>query len=64
VRATESPRTVRRAYTGTATGLGIGPGARLNDAYQEANLSVAKRRLYLSAVRLAGVLGEAFREDR
>jgi hypothetical protein len=30
------------------------------DAYQEANLPVVRRRLYLGGVRLAMVLNEAF----
>jgi S1/P1 Nuclease len=53
----------RQGYQDPATGQRIQPGARLGDAYQEASLSVAKRRLYQAGVRLTMVLNEVFPED-
>jgi hypothetical protein len=57
--ATESLQAARQAYQDPATGQRIKPGAKLGDAYQTANLPVAKRRLYQAGVRLAWVLNEA-----
>src|SRR5262245_22036253 len=62
--ATESLLVARQAYQDPATGRMIKPGAELGHAYQEANLPVARRRLYQAGVRLAGVLNEPFPEDR
>jgi hypothetical protein len=62
--ATESLLAARQAYQDPATGRRIKPGAKLGDADQDANLPVAKRRLYRAGVRRAGVLNEAFPEDR
>jgi S1/P1 Nuclease len=44
------------------TGKRIKPGAKLGDAYVEANEPVVRRRLYQAGVRLAMVLNEAFAE--
>ena len=57
-RATESQPAAREAYQDAATGQRIKPGAKLGDAYLEANLPVAKRRLYEAGARLAWVLNE------
>jgi hypothetical protein len=62
--ATESLIAARQAYQDPATGRRIKPGAKLGDAYQEANLPMARRRLYQAGARLAWVLNEAFPEDR
>jgi hypothetical protein len=53
----------RQAYQDPATGQRIKPGAKLGDAYQEANLPVVRRRLYQAGARLAIVLTEAFPEE-
>jgi hypothetical protein len=39
--------------------LWIKPSAKLGDAHQERNLSLAKRRLFEAGARLASVLNEA-----
>jgi hypothetical protein len=52
------------AYQDPGTGLRIEPGAKLGDAYQEANLPVVEQQLYQAGVRLAGVLNEVFREGQ
>jgi hypothetical protein len=52
----------RQAYQDPATGQRIRPGAKLGDAYQAANLPVAKRRLYQAGARLAWVLNATFCE--
>ncbi len=51
--ASESLMAARQACQDPATGQRIKPGAKLGDAYQAANLPVAKRRLY-QAGRTAG----------
>ncbi len=61
--ATESLLAAWQAYQDPATGQRIKPGARLGDAYQEASLLVAKRRLYQAGARLAIVLNEVFPEE-
>jgi hypothetical protein len=48
----------RQAYQDPATGPRIKPGTNLADAYQQANLPVAKRRLYRAGARLAVLLAE------
>jgi hypothetical protein len=60
--ATESLLAARAAYQDPATGQRIKPGAKLGDAYQEANLPFVKQRLFQAGVRLAWVLNEVFRE--
>jgi hypothetical protein len=54
----------RQAYQDPATRLQIRPVAKLTDAYQEANLPVAKRRLFQAGVRLATVLNGVWPESR
>jgi hypothetical protein len=61
--ATESLLAARQAYQDPATGRRITPGARLGDAYQEAGLPVAKRRLYQAGMRRAMVLNDVFPAD-
>jgi nuclease S1 len=61
--ARESLLAARQAYQDPATGQRMKPGAKLGDAYQDANLAVAKRRLYRAGARLAWVLNEAFRPE-
>ncbi len=58
--ATESLLAAREAYKDPATGNKIKAGTKLADAYQKANLPVARRRLYQGGVRLAMVLNEVF----
>jgi nuclease S1 len=58
--ATESLLAARQAYQVPETGMRLKPGQKLADAYLEANLPVARRRLYQAGVRLAMVLNEAF----
>jgi hypothetical protein len=59
VRATESLLAARQAYQDPATGQWIKAGTKLADVYQDANLPVAKRRLYQTGVRPAWMLNEA-----
>ena len=54
----------REVYLDPATGQRLKPGAKLGDAYQAANLPLAKRRLHQDGTRLAWVLDEVFREVR
>lgn len=61
--ASESLRTARQAYEDSATGKRIKSGQRLADTYQDANLTLVRRRLYEGDVRLARVLDEAFSPD-
>jgi len=61
--ATESLLAARQAYQVPETGKRLKPGQKLTDAYVEANLPVARQRLYRSGVRLAVVLNEAFPEE-
>jgi nuclease S1 len=61
--ATESLLAARQAYQDPATGRRIKSGTRLGDAYQEAGLPVAKRRLYQAGMRLAMLLNEVFPAD-
>jgi nuclease S1 len=58
--ATESLLAAREAHKDPATGQKIKAGTKLADAYQKANLPVARRRLYQGGVRLAMVLNEVF----
>jgi hypothetical protein len=60
--ATESLLAAREAYQDPATGMRIRPGARLGDAYQDANLPTVRRRLYQAGVRLATVLNDVWPE--
>jgi nuclease S1 len=60
--ATESLLAARQAYEDPVTGKRIKSGTKLADAYQEANLSVVRRRLDQGGVRLAIVLNEVFPE--
>lgn len=62
--ATESLLAARKAYVNPRTGKMIRKGARLGQAYQDANLPVARQRLYLSGIRLAAVLNEIFSDTR
>ncbi len=61
--ATESLLAAKEAYKDPATGQKIKAGTKLADAYQQANLPVARRRLYQGGVRLAMVLNEVFAAD-
>jgi nuclease S1 len=61
--ATESLLAARDAYKDPATGRKITPGTKLGEAYQAANLPVARKRLYEGGVRLAMVLNEVFSDD-
>ena len=61
--ATESLLAAPGAYQDPATGMRIRPGARLGDAYQEANLPTVRRRLYQGGMRLATVLNGTFSEE-
>jgi hypothetical protein len=45
------------------TGMRIGPGQRLADAYLEANLPVVRRRLYQGGIRLATLLNDVWPAD-
>jgi hypothetical protein len=58
--ATESLLAARQAYLVPETGKRLKPGQKLSDSYLNANLPVARRRLYQAGVRLAMVLNEAF----
>jgi nuclease S1 len=60
--ATESLRIARRAYQDPATGQKVKKGQKLADAYQVANLPIARQRLYQAGIRLAMVLNEVFPE--
>jgi hypothetical protein len=62
--ATESLQAAKGAYIDPATGRKITPGTKLGQPYQDANLPVARRRLYQGGVRLAMVLNEVFADDR
>jgi hypothetical protein len=57
---TESLLDARQAHQDHATGQRIKPGTQLADAYYDASLPVAKRRLDQAGVRLAMVLNEFF----
>lgn len=61
--ATESLRAAREAYKNPATGRRITKGTKLGEPYQQANLPVARRRVYRSGIRLAMVLNEVFAEE-
>jgi hypothetical protein len=61
--ASESLRPVVQAYQDPATGKRIKPGPRLADAYQDANLILARRRLDEGGVRLVRVLNEVWPEN-
>ncbi len=61
--ATESLRAARKAYSNPATGRMIRKGTKLGERYQQANLPVARRRLYQSGIRLAMVLNEVFADE-
>lgn len=58
--ATESLLAARDAYRATGQDRELKRGEKLGDAYQEANLPVARKRLAQSAARLAGLLNAAF----
>jgi nuclease S1 len=60
--ATESLLAARAAYNVPETGNRLKPGQKLGDAYVQANLPVARRRLYQASVRLAMLLNDAFPE--
>jgi nuclease S1 len=61
--ATESLLAARQAYQVPETGKRLKSGQKLADAYLDANLPVARRRLYQASVRLAMVLNRAFAEN-
>jgi nuclease S1 len=61
--ATESLPAARQAYQVPETGKRLKSGQKLADAYLDANLPVARRRLYQASVRLAMVLNQAFAEN-
>jgi nuclease S1 len=61
--ATESLLAARQAYQVPETGKRLKSGQKLADAYLDANLPVARRRLYQASVRLAMVLNQAFAEN-
>jgi hypothetical protein len=58
--ATESLVAARMAYQVPETKQRLKPGQKLSDAYFNANLPVARQRLYQASMRLAKVLNEAF----
>jgi hypothetical protein len=58
--ATESLVAARVAYQVPETKKRLKPGQKLGDVYLNANLPVARRRLYQAGVRLAKVLNDAF----
>jgi nuclease S1 len=58
--ADESLAAARSAYNDPSTGRELRKGAKLGEAYQEANVNVARTRLAQSGVRLARILNEAF----
>ncbi|WP_165072965.1 S1/P1 nuclease [Paludisphaera rhizosphaerae] len=58
--ATESLLAARAAYQAPGTTQRMKSGAKLAEAYLEANRPVVRRRLHLATVRLARVLNEAF----
>ncbi|MGP0069164.1 MAG: S1/P1 nuclease, partial [Isosphaeraceae bacterium] len=60
--ATESLLLARKAYQEPATGRKIRSGHKLAEAYQAANLPVARQRLYQAGIRLAMVLNDVFPE--
>jgi nuclease S1 len=60
--ATESLLLARRAYQDPATGQKIKSGHKLADAYQAANLPLARERLYRAGIRLAMLLNQEFPE--
>jgi hypothetical protein len=60
--ATESLLLARAAYKDPATGQKIKSGQKLGEAYQVANLPIARQRLYRAGIRLAIVLNEEFPE--
>jgi hypothetical protein len=51
------------AYQVPETKQRLKPGQKLSDAYFNANLPVARQRMYQAAVRLAMVLNDAFPEQ-
>ncbi len=61
--ATESLLAAREAYKNPATGRRITKGTKLGEPYQQANLPVARRRVYQSGIRLAMVLNEVFADE-
>jgi len=58
--ATESLRAARGAYQATGLDRELKRGEKLGDAYQDANLPVARKRLAQSGARLASLLNETF----
>jgi hypothetical protein len=61
--ATESLLAARQAYQDPATGLRIEPGARLGEAYYDANPPLAKRQMLRAGARLAWVLTDTLRPE-
>jgi nuclease S1 len=61
--ATESLLAARQGYQVPETGNRLKSGQKLADAYLDANLPVARRRLYQASVRLAMVLNQVFAEN-
>jgi hypothetical protein len=61
--ATESLLAARGAYQDPATGMRIGPGPRLAEAYQAATLPVVRRRLDQGSIRLATLLNGIWPAD-
>jgi S1/P1 Nuclease len=59
--ATEGLQAARQAYQDPATGMKIEPGARLAEAYYEANLPLARRQMLNASARLAWVLTDTLR---
>lgn len=57
--ANESLALARDAYVEPVTGLPLGPGAKLGDAYEGRHLPIAERRLLQASARLARLLNEA-----
>jgi hypothetical protein len=58
--ADESLAAAREAYREPVSGAPIEPGAKLDQAYFDAELPVVKRRLAQAAVRLSSMLNEIF----
>lgn len=60
--ADESLAAARKAYQVPGTDRRVRPGEKLGQEYFDANLPVARLRLYQAGVRLARVLNEAFKD--
>jgi hypothetical protein len=59
--ATDTLQAARLAYQDPATGRRIKPGARLGQAYYEANLPLAEQHLFKASARLAWVPTDTLR---